>query len=60
MDTVKNEGEEKNTGLRIRTGESTYVPEQFVDDEGDLLVYDDSGCWIAKNEKGEVIKKVRL
>lgn len=50
---------QKKSDNLIRVDEDAYVPEQYVDEDGDLLVYDGLGCWIAKNDKGEVVKKVR-
>ena len=56
----KQPGKRQKSGNLIRVDEDAFVPEQYVDEDGDLLVYDGSGCWIAKNDKGEVVKKVKV
>lgn len=61
MDNMKRMPEkQKKSDELIRVGEDSYVPEKYIDEDGDLLVYDGFGCWIAKNEQGEVVKKVRV
>lgn len=55
MSKKKNDSEETET---IRVGENAYVPIRYVDDDGDLLEYDGEGHWIARNDKGEIIKEV--
>ena len=55
MNEKKYDSEETET---ICVGENAYVPVRYVDEDGDVLEYD-SGCeWIARNDKGEIIKKV--
>lgn len=55
MSKKQNDSEETET---IRVGENAYVPIRYVDDDGDLLEYDGGCHWIARNDKGEIIKQV--
>lgn len=58
MDQMSEQKKDLKEPDTIRVSENAYVPEIYVDDEGDTLEYDGEGSWISKNEKGEIIKKV--
>ena len=58
MNEKKHDSEETDI---IRVGENAYVPVRYVDEDGDVLEYDDDSCeWIARNDKGEIVKKIRF
>lgn len=55
---IKKSENPSDSGDLIRVDEDAYVPERFIDEDGDLLIYDGQGHWIARDKNGEIVKKV--
>ncbi|MDD3154923.1 MAG: hypothetical protein PHS41_08645 [Victivallaceae bacterium] len=45
---------------KIRVGPEIEIPVRFVDEDGDVLEFDGESQWIAKDAKGEIIKRLRF
>ena len=55
MSRTEQESEDIET---IQIGENAFVPVRYVDEDGDVLEYDGTGQWTARDENGEIRKIV--